>query len=441
MVRGRSHAVHEPVDLPKKLPLGAEVPSPAAPSGAPARIRFSCKWQKRPVHQTCQHLETRRTDAGTRRMSLAPVPTPTLRAPSRPESEVCPRCDDDLARRDRRRERSSTRATSPRVAREDPPRRAQLYGKNEPVDAITLTNEPEQRATTAVVSACTSSPLSRRHDRPRERDPPWPDPRRGEIAQLGWEREPVESCARAEQLVSTSPSAARRAIRPQGHVETFQRISHLYEGAEVTGLASGFRTSTGSPAPSPNLRDRRPPVDGKERLRARDRNHVAVDLTPGAFFSLRCRGGGHSGHLLARVDAHHIRTGSSRRTTGRASLRRGQPESALTSTTPWRSACSSPRPRANAEAPRAEPRAQSTTSADDWPQRGEPSQEVSSISRGLKRRDLDLPVIALSQFQSLAGAAARQAAAASDLRVGLTEQDADLVMFPYREGVPRPRRD
>jgi hypothetical protein len=51
MVRGRSHAVHEPVDLPKKLPLGAELPSPAAPSGAPARMRDSpANGRKRPVH-------------------------------------------------------------------------------------------------------------------------------------------------------------------------------------------------------------------------------------------------------------------------------------------------------------------------------------------------------------------------------------------------------
>src|SRR4029078_3100208 len=51
MVRGRSHAVHEPVDLPKKLPLGSGLPSPVAPSGAPASMHVSpANGRKRPVH-------------------------------------------------------------------------------------------------------------------------------------------------------------------------------------------------------------------------------------------------------------------------------------------------------------------------------------------------------------------------------------------------------
>ena len=102
----------------------------------------------------------------------------------------------------------------------------------------------------------------------------------GEIAQLGWDREgePAELVARAEQLVFEL--AERRAdgelvLFKDTLVETFQRISHLYEsGADVTGLASGFKDLdklTAGFQPS-NLDDPRGPAfDGEERLRARDR--------------------------------------------------------------------------------------------------------------------------------------------------------------------------
>src|SRR5262249_33650129 len=67
----------------------------------------------------------------------------------------------------------------------------------------------------------------------------------GEIAQLGWEREgePTELVARAEQLVfelGERRAEGELVLFKDTLVETFQRISHLYEsGAEVTGLASG----------------------------------------------------------------------------------------------------------------------------------------------------------------------------------------------------------
>src|SRR5262249_54511594 len=107
----------------------------------------------------------------------------------------------------------------------------------------------------------------------------------GPNAQLGWGREgePAQPLAPAGQLVFE-----RGEARAEGElvlfkdtlVETFQRISHLYEsGAEVTGLASGFKdldriTAGFQPANLVIIAAR--PSMGKSAFALEIANHVSV---------------------------------------------------------------------------------------------------------------------------------------------------------------------
>jgi replicative DNA helicase len=343
----------------------------------------------------------------------------------------------------------------------------QLYGKNEPVDAITLTNELEQRGELEEIGG-----RVRLHELARI-VPATANARHyaeivretatlrglilagGQIAQLGWDREgePTELVARAEQLVFELGERrvdGELVLFKDTLVETFQRISHLYEsGAEVTGLTSGFKdldriTAGFQPANLVILAAR--PSMGKSAFALEIASHVAVDKqTPCAFFSLEMSQQEVAQRLICsrgKVDAHHIRTGKlSKDDWPRLTQACGLLEAAplYVDDTPGLSLHAL---RARVQTlKRREPDLglvivdylQLMTSG-----RSEESrlQEVSRISRDLKAiaKDVDVPVIALSQLNRSPEQRHDKRPMLSDLREsGSIEQDADLVMFLYRD--------
>jgi replicative DNA helicase len=343
----------------------------------------------------------------------------------------------------------------------------QLYGKNEPVDAITLTNELEQRGELEDVggrvrlhelSNLVPASANARHYAEIVRENATLRGlivAGGEIAQLGWEREgePDDLVAQAEQLVfvlGERGADGDLVLFKDTLVETFQRISHLYEsGAEVTGLASGFkdldRITAGFQPTNLVIIAARPSM-GKSGFALEIASHVAVDQqTPCAFFSLEMSRQEIAQRLICsrgKVDAHHIRTGKlSKDDWPRLAQACGQLESAplYVDDTP---ALSLLELRARAQTlKRREPNLGLVVV--DYLQlmttgRSEESrlQEVSAISRGLKEiaKDLDIPVIALSQLNRSPEQRHDKRPMLSDLREsGSIEQDSDLVMFLYRE--------
>jgi len=342
-----------------------------------------------------------------------------------------------------------------------------LYGKNEPVDAITLTNELEQRGELDVVGG-----RVRLHELARL-VPPAANARHyaeivretatlrgliragGEIAQLGWEREgePTELVARAEQLVyelGERRAQGELVLFKDTLVETFQRISHLYEsGAEVTGLSTGFKDLdrlTAGLQPSNLIILAARPSMGKSAFALEMAAHVAVDAQrPCAFFSLEMSRQEVAQRLICsrgKVDSHAIRTGRlSKDDWPRLTAACAKLETAplFVDDTPALSLL--------------ELRARSQTLKRRHPELGavfvdylqlmttgrndeSRLQEVSAISRGLKEiaKDLDVPVIALSQLSRAVEQRHDKRPVLSDLREsGSIEQDADVVMFLYRD--------
>ncbi len=283
-----------------------------------------------------------------------------------------------------------------------------LYAKGEPVDAITLVDELEERGQledvggrvrvhelAALVPATANAAHYARIVREMAT-------LRGlirvgsEIARLGWDRpgDTTDLVDRAEQVVFDLSQS--RVSTEFSHIEellkeSFERITALYEaGADVTGAPSGFRdldrlTSGFQPGNLIIIAAR--PSMGKSALGL----CVAANLAlrheiPVALFTLEMSKSEVTQRLrepalgLIIVDYLQLMT--------------------------------------------------SGTTAENR------VQEVSQISRNLKvlARDLDVPILAMSQLSRAVEQRHDKRPTLSDLREsGSIEQDADLVMFVYRD--------
>jgi replicative DNA helicase len=342
-----------------------------------------------------------------------------------------------------------------------------LYAKGEPVDAITLVDELDERGeledvggkvrihelaalvpasanaghyAQIVKEAATLRGLIRVG---------------GEIARLGWERpgETPELVDRAEQILFDL--AQEKATSEFSHIETllkesFERITQLYEsGADVTGVPSGFRDldriTSGFQEGNLIVMAARPSM-GKSALGLGVAANLAVRKSvPVALFTLEMSKAEVTQRLMcseAKVESQRLRTGKlsaddwPRLTASCDKLAKAPIYVDDTGSITMMEIRSKAR-RLKARHPDLGliivDYLQLMTSGTTAENR---VQEVSQISRSLKvlARDLDVPIIALSQLSRAVEQRHDKRPILSDLREsGSIEQDADIVMFIYRD--------
>jgi replicative DNA helicase len=342
-----------------------------------------------------------------------------------------------------------------------------LYAKGEPVDAITLVDELEERGEleevggrvrshelAALVPATSNAAHYARIVREMAT-------LRGlirvgsEIQRLGFER-PGETAAlvdRAEQSVFELSQA--RVTTEFTHIESllkesFERITQLYEaGVDITGVPSGFRdldrlTSGFQPGNLIIIAAR--PSMGKSALGLCMAANLAVRAEiPCALFTLEMSKQEVTQRLMcseAKVDSQRLRTGKlapedwSRLTAACDKLAKAPIYVDDTGSISMMEIRSKAR-RLKTKEPRLGlvivDYLQLMTSGGTVENR---VQEVSQISRSLKvlARDLDVPILAMSQLSRAVEQRHDKRPILSDLREsGSIEQDADVVMFVYRD--------
>jgi replicative DNA helicase len=342
-----------------------------------------------------------------------------------------------------------------------------LYARGEPVDAITLVDELEERGEledaggrvrihelAALVPAAANAGHYARIVREMAT-------LRGlirtgqEIARLGWER-PGETDVlvdRAEQILFDL--SQERVTTEFAHIdqllkESFERITQLYEaGADVTGTASGFRdldrlTSGFQPGNLVIVAAR--PSMGKSALGLCMGANLAVRQgVPVGIFTLEMSKAEVTQRLMcseAKVESQRLRTGKlavddwPRLTAACDKLAKAPIYVDDTGSINLMEIRSKARRLKSLE-----PNLglllvdylQLMTSGTTAENR---VQEVSQISRSLKvlARDLDVPILAMSQLSRAVEQRHDKRPILSDLREsGSIEQDADLVMFIYRD--------
>ena len=347
-----------------------------------------------------------------------------------------------------------------------------LYGKGEPVDAITLVDELDERGDLEVVGGSTrihelatlvpASANARHyaqivHETAILRGLIQAG---GEIARLGWERpgDATSLVDRAEQIVfelgqeraSSEFSAIEDLL-----MESFERITHLYElGADVTGVPSGFRDldriTSGFQEGNLVIVAARPGM-GKSALGLGFAANVAVRTQqPVALFTLEMSKAEVTQRLMcaeAKVELHRLRTGRlaaddwPRLTAACDRLAKAPLYVDDTGSITMMEIRSKAR-RLKSKHPDlgliVVDYLQLMTSGTNPENR---VQEVSQISRSLKvlARDLEVPIIAMSQLSRAVEQRHDKRPILSDLREsGSIEQDADIVTFIYRDDYYNP---
>ena len=342
-----------------------------------------------------------------------------------------------------------------------------LWGKGEPVDAITLVNELEERAELeaaggqariAELAALVPAASNVEHYARIVKEMAT---LRGliragqEIVRLGQEREGEVSdlVDRAEQIVFEL--GQHRATSDFAHIEvllkeSFERITHLYEaGAEITGCPAGFKeldllTSGFQPGNLVILAAR--PSMGKSGLGLCMAANLGVrHSTPVALFTLEMSKAEVTQRMMcseAKVESQRLRTGRLApddwpRLTAACDRLMKAPiyvdDTGATSIMELRSKARRLKSREPALGLIIVDYLQLMASDRNVESR---VQEVSQISRALKvlARELEVPVLAMSQLSRAVEQRHDKRPILSDLRdSGSIEQDADLVMFIYRD--------
>jgi replicative DNA helicase len=342
-----------------------------------------------------------------------------------------------------------------------------LYARGEPVDAITLVDELEQRGElegaggrsrvhelAALVPASANAGHYARIVREMAT-------LRGliragsDIAQLGWERvgEPADLVDRAEQIVFDLSQS--RVSTEFSHIESllkesFERITALYEaGEEITGVPSGFRdvdrlTSGFQPGNLVIVAAR--PSMGKSAFGLCAGANIAIrHQVPVALFTLEMSKAEVTQRLMcseAKVESQRLRSGKlapddwPRLTAACDKLAKAPIYVDDTGSITMMEIRSKAR-RLKSKEPTLGliivDYLQLMTSGASVENR---VQEVSQISRNLKilARDLDVPILAMSQLSRAVEQRHDKRPILSDLREsGSIEQDADLVAFIYRD--------
>jgi replicative DNA helicase len=342
-----------------------------------------------------------------------------------------------------------------------------LWGRGEPVDAITLADELDERSELETVggppriaelAALVPSTSNVEHYARIVKEMAT---LRGlvrigtEITQLGQDRpgETSDLVDRAEQLVFEL--AQERVTGDFAQIdsllrESFERIMHLYEaGAELTGIPSGFRdldrlTQGFQPGNLIVLAAR--PSMGKSALALCTAANLGVrHETPVALFTLEMSKAEVTQRLMcseAKVESNRLRSGKlaqddwPRLTAACDKLMKAPIFVDDTGSITMMELRSKAR-RLKSREPRLGliivDYLQLMTSGSNPENR---VQEVSQISRSLKvlARDLDVPILALSQLSRAVEQRHDKRPILSDLREsGSIEQDSDLVFFVYRD--------